>query len=189
MNAIAKKYSVSIVGGDISVAPKLILDVSMIGQVSKKKLVLRSGAQVHDIIFVTGEFGGSIKGKHLRFEPRLDEAAFLVNRGFKPASMIDCSDGLTQDLGHILDASKVGAVLYEDLIPVGRDASGISDALGTGEDFELIFTLGIRKARQLMAGSALFKPIGEIVSEQYGFSIIDQRGRMRKLSRQGYRHF
>jgi thiamine-monophosphate kinase len=188
MNAIAKKYSVAIVGGDISVAPKLVLDVSMIGQVSRKKLVLRSGAQVHDIIFVTGEFGGSIKGKHLRFEPQLEAAAFLVN-GFKPSSMIDSSDGLAQDLGHILDASKVGAVLYEDMIPLSRDAAGISDALGTGEDFELIFTLGIRKARQLMAASPLFKPIGEIVSKKYGFSMIDKQSRIRKLSRQGYRHF
>ena len=189
MNAIAKKYSVAIVGGDISVAPRLVIDVSMIGQVSKKKLVLRSGAQDHDIIFVTGEFGGSIKGKHLRFEPRLEAAAFLVNRGFKPTSMIDSSDGLSQDLGHILDASNVGAVLYEDLIPVSKDSRGISDALTEGEDFELIFTIGIRKARQLMAGSALFTPIGEIVPRKYGFSIIDEQSRIRKLSRQGYRHF
>jgi thiamine-monophosphate kinase len=188
MNSLAKKYSVTIVGGDISAARQLVIDVSMIGQVGKKKLVLRSGAQVHDIIFVTGEFGGSIKGKHLRFEPRLNEAAFLV-KGFKPTSMIDSSDGLSQDLGHILDASKVGAVLYEDLIPVSREARGISDALGNGEDFELIFTLGVRKARRLMARSALFKPIGEIVSRQFGFSIIDKQSRIRKLSRRGYRHF
>jgi thiamine-monophosphate kinase len=188
LGMLAKKYSVAIVGGDISRAPQLVIDISMIGEVSAGKLVLRSGAKVNDIIFVTGDFGGSIRGKHLRFEPRLDEAAFLVNT-FKPTSMIDCSDGLSQDLGHILDASRVGAVLYEELIPVSKDASGLGDALSSGEDFELIFTMKPQQARMLLAGSPLFKPVGEIVSRKRGLSIIDNRGRQKKLSRTGYRHF
>ncbi|MFZ2405089.1 MAG: thiamine-phosphate kinase, partial [Methylobacter sp.] len=60
LGALAKKYSVGVVGGDISRAPKLTIDVSMIGEVDKKKLVLRSGAAPGDIILVTGSFGGSI---------------------------------------------------------------------------------------------------------------------------------
>ncbi|MFA5099899.1 MAG: thiamine-phosphate kinase [Candidatus Omnitrophota bacterium] len=188
LGLLAKKYSVSVVGGDISRAPKLVIDVSMIGQVGKKKLVLRSGAKPGDIILVTGEFGGSIKGKHLCFEPRLEEAAFLVD-SFKPTAMIDASDGLSQDLGHILDASGVGAVLYEDMIPVSKDARGIDDALGSGEDFELIFTLGLRQARELIAGSPLFKPVGEIAAKRRGFTIIDKQGRQRRIPRQGYCHF
>jgi thiamine-monophosphate kinase len=188
LGVLAKKYSVAVVGGDISRAPELTIDISMIGEVRKKKLVLRSGARPGDIIMVSGSFGGSIKGKHVSFEPRLDEAAFLVD-SFKPTAMIDASDGLSQDLGHILDASCVGAVLYEDMIPVSKDAGGIDDALGSGEDFELIFTLGPRRARQLMAGLTLFKPVGEIVAKRRGFTIIDKRGARRRVSRQGYRHF
>jgi len=75
---LARRFCVAVVGGDISAAPKLVINTSVIGEVEKKKLVLRNGAQPGDIIFTTGEFGGSLKGKHLRFEPRLEEAAFLV---------------------------------------------------------------------------------------------------------------
>ncbi|MCU0651159.1 MAG: thiamine-phosphate kinase, partial [Candidatus Omnitrophica bacterium] len=99
------------------------------------------------------------------------------------------SDGLAQDLGHILESSSVGAVLYEDLIPVSDQASGLEDALNSGEDFELIFTLNISKARKLMAVSSAFSPIGEIVSKQNGFSIIDKNSRIRKLAGSGYSHF
>ncbi|MDD4940648.1 MAG: thiamine-phosphate kinase [Candidatus Omnitrophica bacterium] len=185
---LAGKYAVSVVGGDISASPRLVIDVSVIGEVEKKKLVLRSGARPGDIVFATGEFGGSIKGRHLSFEPRLDEAAFLTKR-FKPSAMIDCSDGLSQDLGHILDASRAGAVLYEEMIPVSKDARGLAGALEDGEDFELIFTLDRRQASRLMKGSAAFKPIGEIVARRRGYTIVDKRGRVRGLSRAGYRHF
>ncbi|HOU35741.1 MAG TPA: thiamine-phosphate kinase [Candidatus Omnitrophota bacterium] len=188
LSKLARQYSVSVVGGDISAAPKLIIDVSVIGEVEKKKLVLRSGARPGDIIFTTGEFGGSIKSRHLRFEPRLHEAAFLASR-FRPSSMIDCSDGLGQDLMHILEASEAGAVLYEELIPISKDAGGLASALGDGEDFELIFTLDRRQASRLLANSSVFRPIGEIVGRKRRCVIIDRHGRSRPLPVLGYRHF
>lgn len=189
MRDIARRYKVSIVGGDISRSEKLVIDCSMAGIVEKKRLILRSGAQKGDIIFVTGSLGGSRAGKHLRFTPRLEEARFL-SKHCKPSSMIDISDGLVQDLGHILQASSKGAVLYEHLIPKSRQARGIGDALSSGEEFELLFTVPQKKA-QVLRGERhyLFKPIGEITDKKYGLAFIDKRGRQRRLTRKGFRHF
>ncbi len=89
---LAKKFKINIVGGDISAADKLIINVSMLGEVEKSKLCLRRGAKVGDLIMVTGEFGGSIKGKHLKFTPRLKEARFLVTgRGESTKSIGWCT--------------------------------------------------------------------------------------------------
>lgn len=113
----AKKFGVNIVGGDTNASDKIILDVIILGEVKKKHLVLRSGAKAGDYIFVTGSLGGSLRGKHLDFTPRLKESRTLV-RNFKINSMIDLSDGLSGDLGHILKHSNVGAIVYDYLIPL-----------------------------------------------------------------------
>jgi thiamine-monophosphate kinase len=186
---LAKEYAVNIVGGDLSRADKIILDVSVFGSVKKKQLVLRSGAAVGDIIFVSGPLGGSIFGKHLTFTPRLKEASFLVNH-FHPHAMIDISDGLVQDLRHIAEESKVGALLYEDLIPLSRNARGISDALYSGEDFELLFTMSMKESRKLAEKMpAGFKPIGKVMPKKYGLKIINKHNREIALQEKGYRHF
>jgi thiamine-monophosphate kinase len=186
---IARKYKVNIVGGDLSRSDKLTLDVSMLGVVEKKNLALRSGAQRGDIIFVTGRLGGSIRGRHLRFIPRIEEARFLA-RNFRVHAMIDISDGLAQDLGHILRESKQGAVLYENLIPLGRQARNLEEALYMGEDFELIFTLSRSDAKKLLAKKkGLYQPIGEIVDKRQGLVLIDARNRERLIQPKGFRHF
>ena len=69
--ALANKFKVNIVGGDLSSANRLTIDVSLLGEVEKKNLVLRKGSKIGDIIFITGSLGGSIRGKHLKFTPRL----------------------------------------------------------------------------------------------------------------------
>lgn len=189
MHDLAKKYKVNIVGGDLSRVGKIIIDVSILGLVEKKKLVLRTGAKPGDIIFVTGYLGGSIKGKHLKFIPRLREARFLVNN-FKVNSMIDISDGLAQDLGHILEESSVGAALYEDLIPISKDADGLKDALYSGEDFELVFTLSRKEAKRLcMQGLSNFRVIGEISKNKYELKLVGSRGREKNIQAEGFRHF
>jgi len=185
----AKEYNINIVGGDISRAAKLIIDVSMLGLVEKKYLSLRSGAKIGDIIFVSGELGGSISGKHLRFIPRLKEARFLA-RNYKVSSMIDISDGLTLDLSHILEQSGVGAVIYEELIPVSKEARTFSDALYMGEDFELLFTLSLKEAKKILEKkSSIFKPIGEIVDKKFGLRLIDKRNKEKVIKPSGFRHF
>jgi thiamine-monophosphate kinase len=186
---LAGEFKVNIVGGDISRSQELVIDVSIIGIVEKKFLVLRKGAKKGDIIFVTGSLGGSIAAKHLRFIPRVAEARNLVKK-FKIHSMIDISDGLVQDLGHILKESQVGAVIYEDMIPLDRAARGIEDALYCGEDFELLFTLPRKEAIRLYRDKAFFcKPIGEVFAQDYGLKFIDGQGRVKDLKPKGFRHF
>ncbi|MDI6605730.1 MAG: thiamine-phosphate kinase [Candidatus Omnitrophota bacterium] len=189
MRAIAKIYDINIVGGDLSRARQLVIDVTMFGVVEKKRLLLRSGARYRDIIFVSGSLGGSIAGKHLKFSPRLKEAGFLA-RNFKLNSMIDISDGLAQDLTCILRESRVGAVIYEELIPLAKSAAGLSDALYSGEDFELLFTLPLEEARRLIRKKMKFiRPIGEIRARSYGLRLIDKNNREKILEPRGFRHF
>lgn len=187
---LAKKFRINIVGGDISAADKLIINVSMLGSVKKNKLCLRQGAKKGDLIMVTGDFGGSIKGKHLRFTPRLKESRFLVDN-FKINAMIDVSDGLLQDLGHILEQSAVGAVIYESLIPLSKAAKGFDDALCSGEEFELLFTASRDEANRIIKNSKYsFKVIGEIMPESFGLRLINLKNKYSKLSRFcGFKHF
>jgi len=186
---LARAYKINLVGGDLSRADKLIVDVSMLGIVEKKNLVLRSNAQTGDIIFVTGSLGGSIFGKHLKFTPRAKEARSLV-KNFKPNAMIDISDGLVADLGHILRESKKGAIIYEELIPFSKEARSLNDALYMGEDFELLFTLSRRQAKNLILSKRkIFKPIGEIVERKYALTLVDKKDREIKIGPKGFRHF
>jgi len=186
---ISKKYKVNIVGGDLSQSSKVVINVSMLGVVEKKRLTLRNAAKPGDIIFVTGSLGSSILGKHLKFIPRIKEARFL-SRNFKVNAMIDLSDGLAQDLGHILEESKVGAVIYEDLIPLSKQAAGLSDALNSGEEFELLFTLPRKQAKRLLKlRKPDFHPIGEIMEKKYGFKLINKHNRAVDIRPKGFRHF
>lgn len=187
--SLAKIYKINIVGGDLSRSRQLTINVSILGIVEKKNLLLRSGAKIGDLIFVTGELGGSILGKHLRFTPRIKEARFLV-KNFKVNSMIDISDGLAQDLSHILEESKKGAIIYEGLIPISKQALDLKDALYGGEDFELLFTLGRKEAIKLYQKKlSNFKAIGKITPAKYGLRLVDRKGKEKQLSLRGFQHF
>jgi thiamine-monophosphate kinase len=183
---LAKEFKINIVGGDISASAKLTIDVSMLGIVEQNKLCLRRGAKVGDLIIVTGEFGGSIKGKHLTFTPRLKEARFLVDN-FKINSMVDVSDGLIQDLGHVLEQSSTGAVVYESLIPLSKEAKGVKEALCSGEEFELLFTVPRDQANKIIKSSKYrFKVIGEIMPKSFGLRIVNLKSKYSKFQLQGY---
>lgn len=184
-----KQFNTVLIGGDLSKSDKLVLDVSMTGTVEKKRLVLRSGARPGDLIFVTGPLGGTITGKHLDFTPRVREARALAS-GYRIHAMIDISDGLCQDVGHIASESGVGAVLYERLIPVRPEAQGVEDALYGGEDFELLFTVSRQDAKRLMRQKTLAVfPVGEITQESGVLRLVDAQGGIRRLEQKGYRHF
>ena len=132
-----KKYGVEIVGGDLAEGPVLELHVFGVGRVPKGTALLRSGAKLGDLIYVTGPLGGAqTSGKHLTFEPRLEWGKALRESG-DVTSMMDISDGLATDLRHILKASGVGAEIDSSKVPrVGN----LEEALLDGEDFELLFT-------------------------------------------------
>lgn len=189
---IADRFDVNIVGGDTSSSRKIFIDVSMVGFVKKRHLTTRDGAKNKDLIFVTGELGGSIKGKHLRFIPRIKESQYLVNN-FKINSMIDLSDGLASDLGHITKQSKVGAVIYENLIPVSPNADSIENALCDGEDFELLFTLSQKEAKRLLSkidyNKFQISLIGYITDKQSGIRLVNANGKHTILGPKGFRHF
>jgi thiamine-monophosphate kinase len=168
MQDVAKAFDVSIVGGDTIKSDKIVINIALLGLVEKKYLVTRDEAKPGDMIFVTGPLGGSFKsGRHLNFTPRVSQARFLVEN-FNPNAMMDISDGLAGDLNHILKASRVGARLDYESIPLHKGVS-LAQALNDGEDFELLFTLSATKASLLMDWQATkksfyFYPIGTITS-------------------------
>ena len=166
-------------------------------------MVLRAGARAGDAVFVTGELGGSLAGRHLDFEPRLEEARWLAAH-FPIHAMLDLSDGLAGDLRHILEAGGVGAELLSSAIPISRAArlaakAGSSPkpalvaALTDGEDFELLFTLPSAAAVPLLDAwkqpfpSLRLSCIGRITS-QTGITLRDRHG-ARPLTAHGYTHF
>jgi thiamine-monophosphate kinase len=189
MNRVCREFNISVVGGDISKSEKLIIDVCMTGYVEKNRLVVRSGARKGDLLLVTGPLGGSRKRRQFMFTPRVKEARYLTQRPGVHA-MIDISDGLIQDLRHILRQSNAGAFLFEQLIPVSSDARGLSGALYDGEDFELLVAV----ERRLAAKVLKLRPrdyflIGEITDAAHGLTIIDKKNREHVLRPGGYRHF
>jgi len=187
----ADSFKVDLVGGDTVSSGKIIINIALIGEVEKKNLTLRSGAKENDAIFITGNIGGSIKLKHLNFTPRVKEARFLVNN-FKINSMIDVSDGLLADLGHILEESNKGAIICEKTIPVSRNALGFDSAVRDGEDFELVFTLPLPQAGRLEKAwpfATRLSRIGRVINRRKGFFIVSKDGKSKKISPAGFTHF
>ena len=197
---IADKYDIEIVGGDIiNGHSPLCINVTLLGRDAGLKPVRRSGARVGDKILVTGTLGGSLLGKHLYFEPRIKEG-IVLNKNFSVHAMIDISDGLTADLNHILEESQVGAILYEDRIPISQAAVEISKktgnpplyhALSDGEDYELLFTLSKGQARKVMESplfeKGIFNCIGEVIGRQ-GIQMKFSNGKIRRIKPRGYEH-
>src|SRR5215831_1173289 len=107
LNGIAAKYGVAVCGGETTTNPgRVFISIALLGTVPRGKQALRGGAKVGDAIFVTGELGGSLAGRHLEFEPRIEEARWLAEH-FHLHALMDLSDGLAGDLRHIVNASKV----------------------------------------------------------------------------------
>ena len=191
INKKSKKYGIIIVGGNITFSKEIAINISLIGTVEKKYLALRSNAKTGDLIFCTGDVGKSAAGlellklglkgksvkKHLEPECKLDLARKLVKVGIN--SMIDVSDGVASEVGHICEQSNKGAVIYSDKIPISKDTIADSKkvdknpldfALYGGEDFELIFTAGKNRMAKLKKYDATV--IGEIVGKKYGVRVM-----------------
>ena len=204
LNALAERHGVAIVGGETTTNPeRILISIALVGFVPRGRVLLRSGAKVRDAIFVTGELGGSLAGRHLEFDPRLTEARWLAEN-FSIHALIDLSDGLAGDLRHLLKASGVGAELLKPAIPVSRAArlaakSGdaakpaLVAALTDGEDFELLFTVASKDAVSLLDKWKQNFPklklscIGKIVAGE-GIRLRDKTG-VQTLAAHGYVHF
>ena len=144
----AAKFGVSIVGGETSRSPgPLFLDIALSGWVERRRCILRSGGHPGDLLYVTGRLGGSRAAKHLDFIPRLAEARWLTAH-HRPSAMMDLSDGLAADLPRLARASGCGFTLNETQIPRTRGAT-LAQALGDGEDFELLFSIAPKHAVKL----------------------------------------
>ncbi len=188
INTLAREYKINIVGGDTVRSNKIVLCVSLVGEVKKRNLVRRSGAKVGDLIFVSGALGNSRRLKQFNFIPRVKEAQAIIKK-FKPRAMIDLSDGLVSDLQRIAKQSRVGAAIFKELIPLSRGAS-LQSALYEGEDFELLFTMSLKSARKFYKkGKFPITCIGKIVDKKEGLAIINKKARPRPLKQKGFRHF
>ncbi|MDP3703615.1 MAG: thiamine-phosphate kinase [Candidatus Omnitrophota bacterium] len=189
--ACARRCRCPVVGGDTVRAPQVVVDVAILGTVQRRHLTRRSGAQVGDVLFVTGRLGGSLSsGRHARFVPRLREAQALV-RQVKVHAMMDLSDGLASDLWQMSRASRVVLRIRRAVVPVARAAGSVEHALTDGEDFELLFAVSRRDAARVprRIGSCPVTRIGSVVGRGVRVEQEYPDGRIRSLIPTGFRHF
>jgi len=198
----AEKFACPIVGGDITSwnQPLVTVGTALVARPAGIIPIRRSGAKAGDLLFVTGELGGSVLGRHLAFTPRVTEARQLAALVTIHA-MIDLSDGLSTDLGHIARESGVAAEIMADAIPVSEDAKRLAKedgrapldhALNDGEDFELLLAVEPVDAQDLLKQnplkSARLTHIGRVV-EGGGVSLVAPDGSRAALEPGGYEHF
>jgi len=216
MIELAHHFGVAIVGGDTDCAPLLAITITILGGAEPKKHVLtRSTAKPGEQVAVTGYLGAAAAGlemlsRQLRFDPeataclrqaflhpypRIAEGQLLVEQGVKTA--IDISDGLISDLKQVCKASKVGARIEIDCVPVhplvkaNMGDKSLELALSGGEDYELLFTGSaevIDKVKR--AASCPITVIGEIIAGEVGkITLIDKKGKPFELRKAGWEHF
>jgi len=215
----ARQFHVDLIGGDTSLSRRIVINICLLGEGDKKKLLYRNGARVGDLIFVSGTLGDAALGlkflqrgggkagpkrlmsKHLLPVPRIELGHALAEKGWG-TSMIDVSDGLLIDASHLLEESHVGGLIREDQVPLSRlyrkwIGSFARDpyqfAMSGGEDYELLFTAPARhREKILQLGSSLKVPVscvGEIRPRREGFHILGKNGRVSSPRRLGFEHF
>ncbi|HEY7099927.1 MAG TPA: thiamine-phosphate kinase [Terriglobales bacterium] len=207
--ALATKMKVTLAGGDTGESPSRVLaDIIVLGSVPAGRAVRRSTASVGDVIYVTGRLGGAaatlellLRGKkatprnfpeYFRPLPRVAVGKHLRERRWA-TSMIDISDGLSTDLGHICEEGGVGAEIHADAIPraqIGRTATIVcmEHALHGGDDYELLFTVSPKTQLPRVIAGVPITRIGEIIRGERVL-IIDSDGRRRNLKPGGWQHF
>lgn len=210
MREACDEYALWLVGGDLSRGTEVSIAVTVAGEVSPARAVLRSGARVGDVVVVTGALGGSAAGlrltalrampnekqralirHHLRPLARVGEASVLARYG--ATAMIDVSDGLALDLSQLCTASGAGARIDVASVPIEAGAT-LEDALSGGEDYELLATLpdedaaaAARRELREQFGVSL-NEIGRII-DGGDVVAVDADGRERPLEAKGWDHF
>lgn len=192
-------FDCPLVGGDTAIwDQRLAITVAALGTLAAGgREIRRSGAQVGDTLFVSGRLGGSIRGRHLTFVPRIALAQKLLQAaGAGLHAMMDLSDGLAQDLPRMCAASGVGAEVHAGNLPIHADAEALSaadgipaglHALADGEDYELLFALDPKATPEIVGISDVpVTAIGTITSS--GLSLIDSAGKVHAWPRAGWEH-
>jgi thiamine-monophosphate kinase len=206
---LAEEFKVPLAGGDTAQsAGGIQADIVVVGSVPKGKAVLRSGAKAGEQIYVTGELGGSAAAlaqlekskpvgagtkhfsQHFHPLPRLAVGQWLRQRGVASA-MIDLSDGLSTDLEHICEESRVGAEIEAEAIPraqfgLGKKLVALEFALHGGDDYELLFTSAAPVPAKV-AGVRVTR-IGH-TTQSMGMRLIGADGKTKRLKAEGWEHF
>lgn len=190
------RYDCPLIGGDITCWASqnpFVVSVVMLSRPAGNKPIRRSGARAGDSICVTGLLGGSSRGKHLVFEPRVKEAIQIVQM-VTVTAMIDISDGLSSDLKRICEQSGVGAIVDVAHIPISDEARAgvdpLASALNDGEDFELLFTVSQQDGHRLLENWKHRTPITQIgsVSDTERVQMRMPDGSVTDLQPGGYDH-
>lgn len=219
------ELGVDMVGGDTTASMTgLVINITTIGRAKRKAITYRSGAQFNDLICITGNLGAAYMGLHLlerekrvlkdvqNPEPQFSGYEYLLQRYLKPrarkdiievlaeekivpTSMIDISDGLASEVLQICKASKCGARIYLDRIPIAKQTSALAEemhadpvvaALNGGNDYELMFTVPLAMQEQVMR-LGLVDVVGHITRESTGAYLVTPDGSDIKLRAQGFK--
>lgn len=199
--AEGRRYGALLVGGDVSAGPRFGATVTLLG-VLPGRAITRAGARPGDALFVTGQLGAAAwalrerrAGREVRFPlppMRLGAGVMLARLA---SAMLDVSDGLVQDLGHLCRASRVGAVLEIDRLPLDAACRRLGPpgrllAATGGEDYELLFTVPparLARLERARLGCRVTR-IGTVV-QGGGVTVVDSRGRTVRPRRAGFDHF
>lgn len=218
MRDAAHENGLVLVGGDTFLSPSgIAMSLTVIGEAGHGEAILRSGAKAGDAVFVTGSFGGAAVGlaclrrgkrggarekfveRHLDPRPRVAEGR-AVARSKLATAMIDSSDGLLADLGHIAEASNLGFEIEAGLVPFDQDLPSVAGELGLdfneallsgGEDYELIFTVAGRNvsAFERTAKETGAVRIGTMVEEKDRREVRGSGGEPVAVASRGFDHF
>ena len=219
------EMGVDMVGGDTTASMTgLVINITTIGRAKRKSISYRSGAQFNDLICITGNLGAAYMGLHLlerekrvlrdvqNPEPQFAGYEYLLQsylkprarkdiidalavEGIVPTSMIDLSDGLASEVMQICKASKCGARIYLDRIPIAKQTTALAEemhidpvvaALNGGNDYELMFTVPLAMQEQIMS-MGLVDIIGHITRESTGAYLVTPDGSDIKLRAQGFK--
>ncbi len=222
IKSMCRRYRTNILGGDTSASPDtLMISVTAIGETPADEVLFRSGARAGDRIYLSGTLGDSIAGlklikgdlsapeplattlkeAHDRPVPQV-ETGRVIARSRLASAMIDVSDGLLSDLGHICEASGVGATLLQSALPLSKDLKALAEingidpyplALSGGEDYRLLMTVpheNVGKLERIFEKGSPCRVynLGEITAKE-GVRIVRPDGVKEKVDVTGFDHF
>lgn len=227
IKAACADFRVDLVGGDLSSSRSgLLISVSVFGKVAKDKVVYRNTGKANDLLCVTGDLGGAYLGlqilerekqvflanpgmqpeleghdyviqRQLKPEARMDVIFELAEAGVVPTAMLDVSDGLASDLLHLCSQSGVGALVFEENLPIDEQTylaatdlnlSPITAAMNGGEDYELLFS--VRQADyDKVKNNPKISVIGYLTAEPNQVLLSSKGGSQVPITAQGWNHF